>query len=150
MSHFVLSPRSQCMDCITIDLGFTTLGLGALTSDQCVCKSGYFMNYLNATYAGGVLKYVERFCDECDGPGRIGYDCRAPGNALESLRMEAGYTRSHNLSTRVRQCFHKAFCTPPNMTNVTTLALVNIQSNLGVCAPNHAGPYCEMSSKVTS
>ena len=146
LAHVLLLilPRSQCTDCTSLDLGYTTLRLGALTSDQCVCKSGYFLNYVNATYVGGVLNYVEQFCDKCDAPGRIGYDCRAPGNALESLRIKVGYTRSHNLSTRVRQCFHKAFCTPPNTTNATTLALINIQSNLGVCAPNHAGPYCEV------
>ena len=144
---FRIFSHSQCTDCTNIDRGYTTLGLGALASDQCVCKSGYFLNYVNATYVGGVLKYVERFCDDCDGPGRIGYDCRSPGNALESLRMEVGYTRSHNLSTRVRQCFHKAFCTPPNATNSTNLALVNVESNLGVCAQNHAGPYCEVCVK---
>lgn len=143
LSGSFMIPCSQCTDCTALDLGYTTLGVGTLTSDECVCKAGYFMNYINATYLSGLLTHARRFCEECP---TIGYDCRSPGNALETLRMMDGYIRSHNLSTLVRQCFNKAFCTPPNVTNITSglLALMSTKSNLGQCAANHAGPYCEI------
>ena len=133
---------TQCTDCTSLDLGYTTISLGALTSEECVCKAGYFMNYLNATFVGGVLVYANRLCEECP---TFGYDCRSPGNALDTLRIEIGYTRSHNLSTLVRQCYNKVFCTPSNVTTDLP-SLGSFQSHLGVCATNHAGPFCALCS----
>ena len=101
------------------------------------------MNYMNVTYVGGVLEFTSQFCAPCP---TMGYNCDAPGNALESLRMRDGFTRAHNLSSFVRQCFNKKFCTPPSDLNLTLItdALALTSGPSSMCAANHTGPYCEL------
>ena len=103
------------------------------------------MNYVDARYSGGMFEFERRFCDSCPAVG--GYDCSLPGNALETLRIRPGYSRSYNLSTTVFQCVRKKFCTGTNAILNDSLALDDVVSNLNVgrgCAPNHAGPLCEL------
>ena len=110
-----------------------------------MCKAGFFMNYVNARYSGSLLEFERRVCDSCPAVG--GYDCSLPGNALETLRIRPGYSRSYNLSTTVFQCVRKKFCTGTNAILNDSLALDDVVSNLNVgrgCAPNHAGPLCEL------
>ena len=98
---------TECIACPNLQF-FTTLSSGSASANDCVCKAGRFMNYVNLTEESAELSYNDRNCDECPSAG--GYDCSAPGNALQTLSIKAGYWRAWSLSTVVRQCFTEKFC----------------------------------------
>ena len=103
-----------------------------------MCKAGFFMNYVNARYSGSLLEFERRVCDSCPAVG--GYDCSLPGNALETLRIRPGYSRSYNLSTTVFQCVRKKFCTGTNAISGTfDAALGGQDEGIGAQLAQRAG-----------
>ena len=152
--------------------GMTTLAQGGATVDDCVCKTGRFMNYVNTTYANATLTSIHQLnrtqagvtCDEC--LPSSGYDCRSSGSTLESLPVKPGYWRSWHFSTQLRRCFHTEYCLGTAAETVsdetartriegstsTRRQLVELRSFFlleahGACAKGHTGPFCELCAK---
>ena len=132
----------------------TTVGLGAESSADCVCKPGRYMkpNRMEVTQdavslSDGWAKHLngDRGCVECPANG---IECREPGVTLEAMAIKPGFWRSHNLSITIRQCFRAEFCIGTTGLGLQRRlqddgALQSVAWSEG-CIDHHTGPYCEL------
>jgi hypothetical protein len=96
--------------------GSTTVGLGAASESDCVCKLGLYMTP-NGT------------CVPCP----WGTDCLEPAIDLERLPVLPGYWRAWEGSSQVRPCYVDGACLGGWNTSVS-------------CVDGHRGPYCDVCS----
>ena len=124
-------------DCAAVLDGGTTVGLGAASAAECVCKTGTF--------------FREGECVSCDVEG---VTCADSGIAIDVLPIKAGFWRSHNTSIVVQECFTDSVCVGSDANqsagNAARRRLASIreqrQGSFGtsLCSIGHHGPFCEV------
>ena len=122
-------------DCGTELEGGTTVGLGAASAAECVCRTGTFLR--------------DGECSSCD---LDGVSCTNSGIAIAELPIKSGFWRSHNTSSVVQECFTENVCIGSIANESTSRRrLVSIRNErqgtfgTSLCSIGHHGPFCEVS-----
>ena len=115
---------SECKSCEVAITGTTTMPeiVGAASTDECVCRPGFYLDLYDRSLCQTVKKGVE--ADEY-------------GLTLQELPLSPGYWRGYINSTAVRSCRTEEACVGSR--------------NVGeYCKEGHNGPYCELCDPMYS
>ena len=112
--------ENKCSKCSSLYTFSTTLKIGTVSVDDCVCEPGY---WLISTHEDD----VEKKCSICPD----GVECSTYGVSQESAVLQKGYWRTSLNSSNVSPCESSTIaCSGGNGTDL--------------CAVGYEGPYCSL------